>query len=173
VLIADKWTLQLLERVCQMHDLLLEGIALVEAIDSPREGLPLDALYFLSPTRENMERLVEELSARAKYRSSHVFFSHRLEDVLLQQVAQSPEAVGRLSSFAELNVSTLCYDERSFHLQDQGDALKMLLNRSDCDMREAGSCLATFFASLGQEPVVYAATSSGMGPCEHLAREVR
>ncbi|CAJ1392386.1 unnamed protein product [Effrenium voratum] len=98
VLIADKWTLQLLERVCQMHDLLLEGIALVEAIDSPREGLPLDALYFLSPTRENMERLVE--------------------DVLLQQVAQSPEAVGRLSSFAELNVSTLCYDERSFHLQE-------------------------------------------------------
>ena len=27
--------------------------------------------------------------------------------------------------------------------------------------------------SVSQEPVVYAATSSGMGPCEHLAREVR
>eukprot|EP00913_Durusdinium_trenchii_P021818 g20500.t1 len=60
VLIADKWTLQLLERVCQMHDLLSEGIALVECLDSPREALPLDALYFLAPTMENMDRLVEE-----------------------------------------------------------------------------------------------------------------
>eukprot|EP00434_Breviolum_minutum_P034281 symbB.v1.2.030335.t1/scaffold3349.1/size58708/3 len=177
VLIADKWTLQLLERVCQMHDLLSEGIALVECLDSPREALPLDALYFLAPSMENMDRLVEELSSRPKYRSSHVFFSHRLEDLMLQRVAQSYEAVCRISSFAELNVSTLCYDDRSFQLQDQGDALKQLLGiapeaSEGMEVGQIGSCLATFFASMGQElrePLVFCAGNRG---CEKLAREV-
>eukprot|EP00435_Cladocopium_sp_Y103_P001400 s2541_g1.t1 len=175
VLITDKWTLQLLERVCQMHDLLSEGIALVECLDSRREALPLDALYFLAPTMENMDRLVEELSTKPKYRSSHVFFSHRLEDLMLQRVAESYEAVARISSFAELNVSMLCYDDRSFQLQDQGDALKQLLgiapqgSEEGMDLRQIGSCLATFFASMGQEPLVFCAGNRG---CERLAREV-
>lgn len=69
----------MLERVCQMHDLLSEGIALVECLESSREALPLDAVYFVAPSMENIERLVEELSAKPKYRSSHLFFSHRLE----------------------------------------------------------------------------------------------
>lgn len=167
VLITDKWTLQLLERVCQMHDLLSEGIALVECLDSRREALPLDALYFLAPTMENMDRLVEELSTKPKYRSSHVFFSHRLEDLMLQRVAESYEAVARISSFAELNVSMLCYDDRSFQLQDQGDALKQLLgvapqgSEEGMDLRQVGSCLATFFASMGQEPLVFCAGNRG------------
>ncbi|CAL1145234.1 unnamed protein product [Cladocopium goreaui] len=158
-----------------MHDLLSEGIALVECLDSRREALPLDALYFLAPTMENMDRLVEELSTKPKYRSSHVFFSHRLEDLMLQRVAESYEAVARISSFAELNVSMLCYDDRSFQLQDQGDALKQLLgiapqgSEEGMDLRQVGSCLATFFASMGQEPLVFCAGNRG---CERLAREV-
>ncbi|CAE7318244.1 sec1 [Symbiodinium natans] len=177
VLVTDKWTLPLLERVCHIDDLLKERIALVESIDSPREALPLDAVYFLAPRLENMDRLVEELSAKsAKYRSSHIFFTHRLEDPMLHRLAQTLEAVVKISSFAELNLSMLAYDDRSFHLQDHGDSLKGLLGIASpeaFDLKQAGCCLATLFATLGQEPRVLCAASGGAeGLCERLAREV-
>eukprot|EP00439_Symbiodinium_sp_Y106_P037829 s7341_g4.t1 len=38
VLVTDKWTLPLLERVCHIDDLLKERIALVESLDAPREA---------------------------------------------------------------------------------------------------------------------------------------
>lgn len=71
-------------------------------------------------------------------------------------------------------------------MKDQGDALKQLLELAEDgpDLRDVGSCwelkiksfgsllsrgLATVFASLGQEPLVYCAADKG---CERLAREV-
>ncbi|CAE7885506.1 unnamed protein product, partial [Symbiodinium microadriaticum] len=177
VLVTDKWTLPLLERVCHIDDLLKERIALVESLDAPREALPLDAVYFLAPSLENMDRLVEELSTKsAKYRSSHIFFSHRLEDLMLQRLTESLEAVSRISTFSELNLSMLAYDDHSFHMQDHGDSLKGLLGISSqeaFDWKRAGCCLATLFATLGQEPRVLCATPGGNeGHCERLAREV-
>jgi len=177
VLVTDKWTLPLLERVCHIDDLLKERIALVESLDAPREALPLDAVYFLAPSLENMDRLVEELSTKsAKYRSSHIFFSHRLEDLMLQRLAESLEAVSKISTFSELNLSMLAYDDHSFHMQDHGDSLKGLLgiaSQEAFDWKRAGCCLATLFATLGQEPRVLCATPCGNeGHCERLAREV-
>ncbi|CAE7826175.1 sec1 [Symbiodinium sp. CCMP2592] len=163
--------------VCHIDDLLKERIALVESLDAPREALPLDAVYFLAPSLENMDRLVEELSTKsAKYRSSHIFFSHRLEDLMLQRLAESLEAVSKISTFSELNLSMLAYDDHSFHMQDHGDSLKGLLgiaSQEAFDWKRAGCCLATLFATLGQEPRVLCATPGGNeGHCERLAREV-
>ena len=45
------------------------------------------------------------------------------QDVLLQRVAQSWDAVQRIASFAELNVSCLCYEDRSFQLQVRSRSL--------------------------------------------------
>eukprot|EP00439_Symbiodinium_sp_Y106_P000413 s5058_g1.t1 len=116
-------------------------------------ALPLDAVYFLAPSLENMDRL--ELSTKsAKYRSSHIFFSHRLEDLMLQRLAESLEAVSKISTFSELNLSMLAYDDHSFHMQDHGDSLKGLLgiaSQEAFDWKRAGCCLATLFATLGQE----------------------
>eukprot|EP00929_Paragymnodinium_shiwhaense_P101413 TRINITY_DN64507_c0_g1_i1.p1 TRINITY_DN64507_c0_g1~~TRINITY_DN64507_c0_g1_i1.p1 ORF type:complete len:673 (+),score=157.01 TRINITY_DN64507_c0_g1_i1:76-2094(+) len=162
VLVADAVTVPIVQSACEMHDLLHEGICLIERIDNPRQPLPmLDAIYFISPTSANASRLVrdaEDVDPEGKqrgpmYKTFNVFFSHRLADDLLAQVARSRVAASRMTSFSELNLSFATYDERSFHFSNkESRKLRKLLMRerpTPEELSDQANRLATVLVSLG------------------------
>lgn len=184
VLIADEQTLPVMQAACGLHDLIEGGIYLVEKLHTDRQPMPaLDALYFVEPSSEVVERLISDAEERGPmYRSFHIFFAHRLPEALLERAAASKSLAAKVRSFAEVNLSFLTYDEKSFHLADT-QALRALLDGSVAEasaLRDTACKLATFLASLGvQTPRVLARCAAGAargkapGVCERLAQEVQ
>lgn len=182
VIVVDEMTLRVVQAICQISDLLEEGICLLEVLESKRQALPtLDALYFITPTAESVKRLIEDAASGAS-NNLHVFFSHKLSDALLHQVANSKEAVSRIRTFAETNLSLLVYDERSFHLGDPQPLPGLLPGSSGSalDLSEAACRLSSLFMVLGMEPKVFFSTRStgadersrAPGVAERLAKEL-
>eukprot|EP00927_Polykrikos_kofoidii_P053891 TRINITY_DN48414_c0_g1_i1.p1 TRINITY_DN48414_c0_g1~~TRINITY_DN48414_c0_g1_i1.p1 ORF type:complete len:655 (-),score=127.78 TRINITY_DN48414_c0_g1_i1:234-2147(-) len=185
VLIADPVTARMIQSSSEMHDLLREGICLIETIDSERQALPmLDALYFITPTRQNVELLVKDAEGKSHdqkpgpmYRSFHVFFSHRLDENLLSVVAAKPAAAKLMNTFAELNMSFSVFDERSFHL-GQNEKLQLMFKHkamTEEELKDTANRLATVLVSLGetQRIAFYNGRRNPSSGCDKLATQVR
>eukprot|EP00792_Barthelona_sp_PAP020_P006661 TRINITY_DN3052_c2_g1_i1.p1 TRINITY_DN3052_c2_g1~~TRINITY_DN3052_c2_g1_i1.p1 ORF type:complete len:550 (+),score=157.00 TRINITY_DN3052_c2_g1_i1:1524-3173(+) len=83
ILIVDDITVKILGSVISLKDVLLHHVSLVEKIRSRSERSPLpafDAIYFISPTMENLQILAEDFpdSKENMYRRFYLFFSHRI-----------------------------------------------------------------------------------------------
>jgi len=184
VLIADAPTLQTMQGVCQIHHLFEEGVRLIECIESARQALPkLEAVYFISPSDDNIQYLIKDLTEKGpKYKGFHIFFSHRLSDTQLQHFAQCPDAVVRVKSFAELNLSFRVYDDRTFHFDDH-KSLAMILSQVPPESKFLEECacrLSTLFISMASSPRILFAGSQQAdgqqnvgGVCERLAHELQ
>mmetsp|Transcript_105652 Transcript_105652/g.297189 ORF Transcript_105652/g.297189 Transcript_105652/m.297189 type:complete len:658 (+) Transcript_105652:62-2035(+) len=189
VLVVDALTVRIIQNACDMHDLLQEGVCLIEEIDQDRQALPmLEAIYFVAPTRQNVTRIVQDAKSLesvetdrkgSMYQTFHIFFSHRLPDDLLQVVASHPDAVARTASFIELNLSFCSYDGRAFHFGDHDRLERNLLEpkRFSSDdanvlhLKETAARLATLMVSIGETKNIFG--KRGSGACDKLAREVR
>jgi len=185
-LVADPSTVMTIQATCEMHDLLHEGICLIEEINGERHALPmLDSIYFISPTKANVDRLVQDASDKdpegkrngPMYRTFNVFFSHKLPDQMLEIVAKSQAAAARMSTFCELNLSFAAFDSRGFHLGESGK-LKKTLTRETLtqeEVEETGNKLATLLSTLGEtKNIWYHSGKANHGSaCDKLAQTVR
>merc|ERR1719174_385384 len=152
----------MLKSFCDVRNLLGEGVCMVEMITEFRQPLPvLDAIYFISPTAQNMQQLVEDACGgpgknRSKYKSFHICLTHRLTHEVMQAIASSPDAVRRIDSFAEVNLGFSAHNEKVFHFADES-VFKRLLSAdlSLIDLSTTADRLATVFASLGVlQPII-------------------
>lgn len=183
ILVVDTYTLRVITTVCNIHNLLQEGVCLVEQLDNPREALPvLDAIYFISPTEENIRLLLEDTvgvdgkAKRGKYKSAHVFFTHFLPDPLLGRIASAKGAANRIHTFAELNLSFVAHDQRVFHLARQS-AFDRLMDGPSAAAAQEGVAdqLATLCASLGALEAkirFYRGPGDEQGACASLAADL-
>lgn len=173
VLIVDKATLRVVREVFQNQDLQQEGIRLVELIENAqREALPmLHAIYFLMPTERNIQLVGKDTQTRTFYNSFHIFFAHKLPDELLA-FAATLEALARVRSFAEINLSFLTFDSRAFHFDDRNALSNVLMARTEGWLRCSGilgalqdpaNRLATLLASLSacRAKVRYSRSTAG------------
>lgn len=170
---------------CDIDALVREGICLVEDIKDEREALPaLDAVYFLKPTSDNVEKLVADVSGgKPKYRRFHVFFTQKLNDELFSRIAGQPGLVRCMRSFGELNMSFIAHDHRTFHFEDHR-SLPSVFGFSPLrpeSITEIACSLATLCASFNSTwKIRYALKDSGSfnaGPvyqevCKRIATEL-
>mmetsp|Transcript_1056 Transcript_1056/g.1891 ORF Transcript_1056/g.1891 Transcript_1056/m.1891 type:complete len:678 (+) Transcript_1056:89-2122(+) len=175
VLLLDAETRQMVNTACKVHELIDQGVCLVENVHNERQALPvLDALYFLQPSEENIDKIVEDAVAssyctkaggnlgdgeeedadagkrkRSKYRNLHIFFTHQLPEELLDKLARQKRAASRIRSFAEVNLSFIAHDERIFHFADEAMFSHIVAGSALNHLNGAANRLATVCASLG------------------------
>ncbi|KAL0244951.1 hypothetical protein GEMRC1_009031 [Eukaryota sp. GEM-RC1] len=90
VLLVDTPMLSVANAVVSPYEIMEKGVALVESFrpSSQRERLPeFEAIYFICPTQNNVNLLMEDFQASSfQYSAAHVFFSAPLPDLLFDQL---------------------------------------------------------------------------------------
>lgn len=98
VLLLDAVTTQVVAMVYSQSQILEKEVYLVERMDADHEPMQhLKAVYFIRPTKENIQTLCAEIS-RPRFSEYHVFFCSICPNELLQQLAAADEHEGRLTS---------------------------------------------------------------------------
>lgn len=173
VLIMDELTMKIMSGVCKFNDTYNEGVSLLERIERPR--LPLrwrDAIYFIQPSKENVIKLLSDMSGGAPlYRKAFVFFSLPISKELRSLIEKADEAVlARISALREMNLEYVAVDCQGFVTSSEnGRDLEQLCGSDEEDssvacLKEMAARVATVFASLREFPIVryQAAKSAGL-----------
>lgn len=99
VLLLDSVTTQVVAMVYSQSQILEKEVYLVERMDAEHEPMQhLKAVYFIRPTKDNIQTLCAEI-ARPRFSEYHVFFCSICPHELLQQLAAADEHEGEASCF--------------------------------------------------------------------------
>ncbi|KAJ3895116.1 Sec1-like protein [Lentinula edodes] len=102
ILVLDQQTKDVLATVLRVQDLRDVGVTLHVQLHSTRPPLPdVPAVYFVSPTAANIQRIAEDLD-KCLYESFHLNFVEPLPRALLEELAASVARDGTGESVQEL-----------------------------------------------------------------------
>jgi syntaxin-binding protein 1 len=161
VLIMDPTTTKVMSNACRISEILDYGVSLVDDIQKRREPLPaLSGIYFLTPTDQFVQRMLEDWDSRPYYNTAHIFFSSKVSQAQLQAIKQKPLLLQRLKTLKEVNIELLTIDKRTF-VTDEEKSLQLLFGEhSDgsaeyrVEIASIASRLATAFACLKEFPTI-------------------
>lgn len=171
VLIMDKVTVKVMSYACKMADITEEGVSLVEDIHKRRQPLPtMDAIYFIQPTRENIQIFLSDMSGKSPlYRKAFVFFSSPVARELVGHIKKDGSVLSRIGALREMNLEYFAIDSQGF-VTDNERALEDLFG-DDESSRKGDACLnvmanriATVFASLREFPFVRYRAAKSLDP---------
>ncbi|KAI9297124.1 snare binding protein Sly1 [Neoconidiobolus thromboides FSU 785] len=119
VLIFDEETSKSVALLLKVNDLREQGITLHLPLNSKRMPIKdVPAIYFLSPNKENIERLLEDLS-NSLYDSYYINFSSTLPRPLLEYLAESAVKLGvseQIHQVYDQYLNYQCYSSNLFSL---------------------------------------------------------
>ncbi|KAG8070609.1 hypothetical protein GUJ93_ZPchr0006g42562 [Zizania palustris] len=159
----DKLTVKIMSYSCKMADITEEGVSLVEDLYKRRQPLPsLDAIYFIQPTKENIEMFLSDMSGRNPlYKKAYVFFSSPIQKELVAQIKKDSSVLPRIGALSEMNLEYFAIDSQGF-ITDHERALEELFSENTLDSRTYNACLntmatriSTVFASMREFPRVH------------------
>lgn len=161
VMIVDDFTTKILSAYLTMSELLNTGIFSVEPLYLSRKKYSnFQAIYFVSPTKENMKAILDDFSdiTNPSYSEIHLFFPYRILDSCMDILVDEKIAY-RIKTMKELNVAFFsqgdCFSIREPHslqlfgLQSSNDTDKRmsLLSKIKNEM-------ITVFASMRDYPYI-------------------
>ncbi|CAJ0935476.1 unnamed protein product, partial [Mesorhabditis belari] len=158
VLVLDRLAMRMLSASCKMHDMLSEGITIVEDLMKNREPLPtLDAIYLLAPTQESVNRVIGDFTVRNQYKCAHVFFTEACPDQLFSTLSKS--AASRfIKTLKEINIAFTPYESQVYTL-DSPDTFPLYFNAQKqggltSNLERIAEQIATVCATLGEYPSI-------------------
>eukprot|EP00039_Didymoeca_costata_P032847 m.39568 g.39568 ORF g.39568 m.39568 type:complete len:636 (+) comp9569_c0_seq1:156-2063(+) len=173
VLIVDKSAVKIIDSCCRMHDLMEEGVAIVEVLELNRKPMKTyEAVYFMAPTEANIELLKKDFVPRPKYKAAHVVFIDSASDSLLQSMAH-PNVKACVKSVRELTLSFVAQEARVYTLKDPQGLYNFYSSYSRGNQQnELAAHLANVCATLGESPVIrYEKTSADMAALATVIQE--
>eukprot|EP01097_Dermamoeba_algensis_P005726 TRINITY_DN3623_c0_g1_i1.p1 TRINITY_DN3623_c0_g1~~TRINITY_DN3623_c0_g1_i1.p1 ORF type:complete len:605 (-),score=165.82 TRINITY_DN3623_c0_g1_i1:264-2078(-) len=161
LLILDKRASKILSAACRMFDLMEEGVSVVEDIEKRRQPFPqLDAIYFVTPTLENINRIKEDFDpSNLRYAHAHIFFTSQLPNDLFSNLSSASHVVKKIKTLKESNVEYLAVEDHVFHL-DMPDTFRIAFKQPtvdrdlDAELKAMAVGLATVCLSLGEFPLI-------------------
>ncbi|KAG0168834.1 vacuolar sorting protein VPS33/slp1 [Apophysomyces sp. BC1015] len=181
IVVVDSKSIQILNAACKMYDILEENVTLVENIEKNRQPYPtLEAIYFLTPCRESILRLIDDFTAYKipMYKAAHVHFTSGLDDELFSDLNRRLKSTGAsqsILSLKEMYVDFMVIESSVFTVEPQTSFLSTFGPDSQADMeaalRTTAKQLLSVCATLGEDPVIRYQTSENdtTSPTHRLA----
>mmetsp|Transcript_21475 Transcript_21475/g.24872 ORF Transcript_21475/g.24872 Transcript_21475/m.24872 type:complete len:633 (-) Transcript_21475:168-2066(-) len=128
LLILDDETTKIISSALGMYKLMESRIYLVELISKKRAPYRQSApIYFLSPTMENVNKLIEDWTPSKSRKeplyadSVFLYFTKAVPDGIFKKIKSCKPLISRLKAFVELNIDFLANEDRVFHF-DMGQS---------------------------------------------------
>jgi len=127
VLVVDKIALRILSASVRMHDIMDEGVSIVEDLTIKRRPIPdMEAIYFITANAVSIDLLIADFKDKKNpmYQTVHIFSTSRIETDLLKKLSES--AVGsKIKTLRELNIEYLALESQVFSI-DSPDSMVTL-----------------------------------------------
>ncbi|KAH3678969.1 hypothetical protein WICMUC_001337 [Wickerhamomyces mucosus] len=109
VLILDSKSTSIISSVLRVNDLLRCGVTMHTLINSSRSPLPdVPAIYFVEPTKENIDKITQDIK-EDKYLNFYINFTSTLSRDLLEDLAKSIALTGKSSNVLQVYDQYLNY----------------------------------------------------------------
>ncbi|KAI8066984.1 Sec1-like protein [Gilbertella persicaria] len=182
IIVVDSKSIQIINAACKMYDILEENVTLVENIEKKRQPYPsLEAIYFLTPCRESILRLVDDFTTKPPtYKAAHVHFMSGLSDEVFADLNKRLKATGAsqyVLSLKELYVDFMVNESSVFTVEPTTSFLSTFGDIDpEASLRVTAKQLLSVCATLGEDPIIrYQAPMEGIqaSPAAKLAHIVQ
>jgi len=172
ILIVDEPSMKVISAALGMYDIMENKVTMVEGLEKKRAPFPdMGAIYILSPTKESIEKLLDDYSSKSKVlygRNVFVYFLGSIPEQYIKLIKKSRQLLKRLKALSEINVNFLVKESRAY-VCDIGQPFSGYYLRNVGTPPEAilAEKLVTVCATLNEYPYIRYKQSSGI--CNSLA----
>ncbi|KAI8093278.1 Sec1-like protein [Halteromyces radiatus] len=164
IVVVDSKSYEILNASCKMYDILEENVSLVENIEKVRQPYPsLAAIYFLTPCRESILRLVDDFSAHKEplYNAAHIYFTSGLDDDLFSDLNKRLKSTGAAEYVHGLKEMYVDYKvvESAVYTVDPVSSFFSVFGTDDraypeASLRHSAKQLLSLCVTLGEDPII-------------------